>query len=284
MMPPAEQRHTSAALHGADATNDLPDLPFILEENTTLSMHFDMDSIQSVMRKHDPAHLVLGYSRTIMGFLFFQPAPAHIAMIGLGGGSLAKYCTKILPDARFTAVEINPRVIALRDKFKVPRDSHLFSVLHADGAEYVSDQSERVDVLLIDGFNEAGHAAELCSAEFYDNCHAKLKDGGVLAVNLLTSDPAFDTYTSRIRRSFRDNLLVIEADTPGNAIAFACKGDTFPPPHAELMDSVLALGPRHPLPLHHAAPRIMQQYAQHFGHPALAQDTPHSFRSHLGAQ
>jgi hypothetical protein len=38
------------------------------------------------MIKNDPEFLALGYTKTMMGFLFFQPNPKSIAMIGLGGG------------------------------------------------------------------------------------------------------------------------------------------------------------------------------------------------------
>ena len=283
-MKPSDQPGECQAQCTAATSIGMPDVPFILEENTTLSMHFDMDSIQSVMRKHDPEHLVLGYTRTIMGFLFFQPEPERIAMIGLGGGSLAKYCARHLPDVHFTAVEINARVIALRDKFRIPPDSPNFNVLHADGADYVANHTEKVDVLLIDGFNEAGHPAELCSAAFFDNCYAKLQDGGVLAVNLLTNETEFDSCTSRIYDSFKDNVLLVDADTPGNTIAFAYKGSVFPQPHAELMESVRMLGPRHPLPLHHAAPKIMQRFIEYAGYDKPEQASHHQFRSHLGAQ
>src|SRR5664279_3917355 len=177
------------------SSKNSPDEPFVYDEIDMLSMHFDLTSIQSVMRKNDPDSLVLSYTRTMMGFLFFQPEPQRIAMIGLGGGSLAKYCIKYLPDAYFTAIEINAQVIALRDKFHIPADSNKFSVLHANGADYVANKSDKVDVLLIDGFDEDGHSAKLCSAGFYDNCYAKLRDGGVMVVNLLASDLKFGTYT-----------------------------------------------------------------------------------------
>ena len=51
----------------------------------------------------------------MMGFLLFIPSPARILMVGLGGGSLAKFCFRHLPDAAIDVVEINPHVIALRD-------------------------------------------------------------------------------------------------------------------------------------------------------------------------
>jgi len=43
-------------------------------------------------------------------------------MIGLGGGSLVKYCLAALPDTAVTVVEIKPAVIALREAFGIPPD------------------------------------------------------------------------------------------------------------------------------------------------------------------
>lgn len=252
-----QQKHQEAAAAG------LPDMPFLCEEATTLSMHFDMSSMQSVMRKHDPAHLVLGYTRTMMGFLFFQPEPERIAMIGLGGGSLAKYCAKHLPQTHFTAVEVNERVIALRDKFKVPPDSDKFRVLHANGVDYVANRSEQVDVLLIDGFTEDGHPADLCSAGFYDNCYAKLREGGVMAVNLLANDPGYGSYLTRMRDSFGNQVVVVDAEETGNKVAFACKGHDFPPPREMLLERGRALGPNHPIALHNTAQKIMLRTTEH---------------------
>ncbi|MDO9281039.1 MAG: transferase [Methylotenera sp.] len=248
------------------ASNNPKDKPFIFEESETLSMHFDMRSIQSVMRKSDPANLVLGYTRTMMGFLFFNPNPEHIAMIGLGGGSLAKYCLKYLPDTHFTAVEINEQVIAIRDQFQIPADSLKFCVLHADGADYVTNKSDRADVLLIDGFDEDGHPSKLCSAGFYDNCYSKLNDGGVMVVNMLASDLKFGTYTARIRDSFEDKVVVVDSEEHGNKIAFAFKGEDFPISKETLLKRIRALGPQHPIPLHNTAQKIMLRLKTHTSH------------------
>src|SRR3546814_9997105 len=69
--------------------------------------------VQSIMSIDDPDRLMLDYTRQMMGFLLFNPSPQTIEMIGLGGGSLAKYCYKYLPDVSITAVEIDPEVIAV---------------------------------------------------------------------------------------------------------------------------------------------------------------------------
>lgn len=247
-------------------------MPFIYEESTTLAMHFDMNSIQSVMRKDDPERLVLGYTRTMMGFLFFHPEPERIAMIGLGGGSLAKYCVKYLPDTHFTAVEVNEKVIALRDKFRIPSDNEKFRVLHANGADYVANRSEKIDVLLVDGFNEDGHSTKLCSAGFYDNCYAKLRDDGVMAVNLLANDLKYGTYTSRMRDSFDDKVVVVDAEEHGNKIAFAYKGNNFPLAKGTLLERIRHLGPKHPIPLHNTAHKIMQRSSERITHAELEEN------------
>src|SRR5688572_12642688 len=98
-----------------DARLTLWTVAFVRDEDGTVWLDFGDGAVQSRMLRADPARLVLEYSRLMMGFLLFVPAPARIAMIGLGGGSLAKYCRARLPDADFTAVEISPEIMAYRD-------------------------------------------------------------------------------------------------------------------------------------------------------------------------
>ena len=236
--------------------------PFLHEGERDITLHFDFSATQSHMRKADPNQLILGYTRTMMGFLLFQPKPERIAMIGLGGGSLAKYCLRHVPDAHFTAVEINPKVIALRDKFRIPQDGPNFEVVCADGAVYVQNRSELVDVLLVDGFDRDGQPGQLCSAGFYDHCYAKLRDGGVLVVNMLSSDIKFGTYAARIRESFDDQVIIVEAEEFGNKIAFAYKGRDFPPLATSMSERVRDLGPTHTVALHIIAQKVIGRLKQ----------------------
>ena len=243
----------------SSSPQNLAGKPFLCEWEGGITLHFNYSAIQSHMRKAEPDKLTLAYTRTMMGFLLFQPKPERIAMIGLGGGSLAKYCLRHVPDAHFTAVEINPKVIALRDKFRIPPDGPNFKVVCADGAAYVRSRSKRVDVLLVDGFDRDGQPGPLGSAEFYDNCYTKLRDGGVLAVNLLEGDNKFGTYTARIRESFDDQVVVVEAEESGNQVAFAYKGMNFPPLATTVSNRVRDLGPIHPVSLRTIAHKVTRQ-------------------------
>ncbi|KAK0360144.1 hypothetical protein LTR94_028457 [Friedmanniomyces endolithicus] len=65
-----------------------------------------------------------------MCFALFVPDPRHIVMVGLGGGSLAKFCHRHFPRARITVLEIRDDVIALRDQFCLPPDDARLRILH----------------------------------------------------------------------------------------------------------------------------------------------------------
>ena len=109
------------------------DKPFILDSGQWRFLHFDLDAVQSAMSLQDPHKLSLAYTRKMMAFLLFNHAPARILLLGLGGGSLAKFCYRSLPGAAVTAVEMNPDVIRLREEFSIPRDDSRFRVICADG-------------------------------------------------------------------------------------------------------------------------------------------------------
>src|SRR5713101_2429053 len=82
---------------------DRYDKPFLVEDRKTRSLCFGIDgAVQSEMWLDDPESLVSAYTRKMMGFLLFRRRPREILMIGLGGGSLAKFCHRHLPSARMS--------------------------------------------------------------------------------------------------------------------------------------------------------------------------------------
>ena len=209
----------------------IPDLPqaqpFVFESRGAKALHFAIGQIQSRMQQGDPDALDLEYTRTMMGFLLFVPDPRDIAMIGLGGGSLAKFCHRFLPAVRIEVAEINPQVIALRDEFQIPADGERFSVLQCEGARFMRHPPRRFDALLIDGFDAVGMPHSLGTQRFYDDCREALKPDGVMVVNLHLSDKRHGLLVDRMRRSFDGAVLVVDDSEQCNSIAFACKGSTF---------------------------------------------------------
>lgn len=233
--------------------------PFIVDADGQRSLQFDGVTIQSQMALNDPGALALDYTRLMMAFLLFHPAPRRIAMIGLGGGSLVKYCLNTLPDTAITVVEIDPAVIALRNAFDIPPDGPRLQVLCCDGADYVRDAGEAPDVLIVDGFDVSGLPQQLCSVGFYDHCHAMLAEGGMMVANLWGGDRRYGLYTSRIRDSFDDRMVAVRADEDSNRIVFASKDRHFPPARALLRERAHALAGSHPIGLTSFAQRLDQR-------------------------
>ena len=93
----------------------------ISEEDGIRSLHLGSETVQSSMRISAPNDLVLAYTRAMMCFLLFVPEPSRVSMIGLGGGSLAKFIFHRLPNSRIVAIENNAQVIvAAHRQFHVP--------------------------------------------------------------------------------------------------------------------------------------------------------------------
>jgi spermidine synthase len=196
--------------------------PRVYRDGDSVSLQFYIGEIQSEMRASDPNLLVLAYTRTMAAFTLFYPQPKRIAIVGLGGGSIAKWCYHQLPAVDITAIEISAMVIALREHFYIPADNDRFRVICGDGADYVARTEDSPELLLVDGFDIHGQPPQLCSEEFYRNCYRTLASDGVLVANLC--DNEYQQPVDRIRRIFDHRVLIAIPEGGENRVAFAVKG------------------------------------------------------------
>jgi spermidine synthase len=197
--------------------------PFVSAGPAGLALHFRRDQLQSLMSVQRPYQLEVPYTKTMMGFLLLKPAPSHILMIGLGGGSLVKFCYQYLRATRITVVEINPHVIALRNMFHIPEDDARLKVVHADGAHFVQSAGPEFDVLMVDGFDAQGQSDQLSSSDFYEDCYRVLMPTGVMVANLDGEHPAHSVFVRRIQQVFEGNFLEMGVAERSNVIVFARK-------------------------------------------------------------
>jgi spermidine synthase len=214
------------------------------------SLHLGGDAIQSSIRLDAPDELALDYTRAMMAFLLFHPAPRDVLMIGLGGGSMARYIHQRMPGTRTSVVEINAKVLAAaRSMFHFPADDARLKVNIACGAEYLSQQSESADVLLVDGFDDGKQPTVLCTQAFYDSAHAALRTGGVMVVNFMAEEKKLDAYMQRIENSFDGYVASLLAEDRVNIIAFGFKRHPRQLAWAELKKRARLLKKLHDLPL-----------------------------------
>lgn len=226
-MPPTE-----LPLHAA---------PIVATRGDRRTLEFSPGEVQSEMLLSDPDALVLAYCRAIMCFALLVPRPRHILMVGLGGGSLAKFCYRHFPQARITVVELRADVIALREQFHVPPDDARFEVVHADAASYLACMPATADVLVVDGFDAEGLPAELGSARFYGDCRRALRDGGVMVANIFSYDPHYSAMCERLRLMFDGRVCRFDKVAGNNRILFAVKAPlTGPAPRALRVQRLVA--------------------------------------------
>lgn len=233
--------------------------PFVLDDGAGKSLHFTLGELQSRMLTQSPWRLDVDYTRTMMGFLLFHAAPARIGMIGLGGGSLAKFCHRYLPASKMLVLEINPHVIALRHEFQIPDDDERFEVIAVDGALFMQGEAPCFDVLLVDGFDQDGQPPALCAQRFYDDCFAALPEGGVLVVNLHYDHPDYPALVERISRSFSGNAVEVLSEEESNSIVFASRGPVISQRNVNLAKSLAGLDEEARLQLKSELVRIVWQ-------------------------
>lgn len=221
---------------------------YVSEKFGVRSLHIGSDTIQSSMRIARPCDLELSYTRSMMGFLLFNERPERVLMIGLGGGSLAKFIYHYLPWASTRVVEINPRVVAIaRQYFHVPPDDARFAVIVGDGAEYTARDGDSVDLLVVDGYDAESHVEALSSKAFYEACRRRLAARGILVVNLWGGDREFNDTLQRIEAAFPDGTLCLPAGKPGNIIVFAFRDRPDSPRWDALEQRALSLQQRYRL-------------------------------------
>lgn len=199
----------------------------ISEHQGIRSLHLGNTTVQSAMRLSAPNDLELSYTQAMLGFLLFNEPPENTLLIGLGGGSLAKFLYHRFAAMQLTAVEINPEVIkAAYHFFFLPDDTQRLKVIQADAVDHIVTQ-RGWDCILLDGFDADFQVAGLASESFYADCANALSRNGVLSVNLWGSDPNFEDYRQRLALTFDQRIISLPAQKRGNVIVFAFAA---PPP------------------------------------------------------
>ena len=230
--------------------------PYVEECKQFKTLYFDHETTQSMMDMQAPMRLVVSYTETMMGFLLFNSSPKSIAMVGLGGGSLPKYCHHHFPESSILVLENNPKIIALRERFHIPRNDDRFEVLECDGAIYLKNTDQTFDVLLIDGFSKSGQPSQLCSEDFYASCFACLNPDGVMMINFSGSTGLSRIYQERIDRIFNQATILLTEDEKMNQILFVCNGKLLSTAAEVLQKRSMKLSADHKISL----PRTLQNF------------------------
>jgi spermidine synthase len=205
----------------------LPEVNFS-EEGPLRHLHLGSEWIQGSMLVEAPTVLVHEYIQRMMAWLLFidpsTVAQRQAVQLGLGAGSLTKFCHKELR-MQTTAIELNPQVLqACRGWFKLPADNARMQVVLADAS--VEIRKDRwlgaVDALQVDLYDEEAAAPVLDSVEFYQDCRAALTDEGCMTVNLFGRSSSYQRSVDKMAAAFgADAIWAFKPTREGNTVVLA---------------------------------------------------------------
>jgi len=201
--------------------------PTISEGGGIRYLHFGTEWVQGAMWVSKPPHLVLEYTAQMMAWLLFLEPPRSqaIGLLGLGAGSLARFCLKYTP-SRLRVVEWNPLVTSACELyFKLPRPGRML-IEHLDAGVWVADPKhhETCAVLMVDLYDGQAAGPVRDSLAFYQHCHRVLDDIGVLTINLFGAHTSFERNIKRISQAFGGRLVSLPQIDAGNQVVLAFKG------------------------------------------------------------
>ena len=195
----------------------------IVDHADTRSLHFGTPHLQSRMRRGNPVELMVDYTRYMLAaLLFLDDKPGRILLLGLGGGSLAKFLLLHYPHCRIQVVEARATVIELAHSyFHLPQDPRL--QIHIGDAGLFLKEHPRLsyDLILIDIFDAWGPAETLANDDFFCACRAVLSETGIAGVNLWYHskadqvsalnrlETAFDRWVLNLPVPDKDNHIVL---------------------------------------------------------------------------
>lgn len=179
---------------------------------------------QSCMDMQRPDHIELNYVRMMLGSLYLKPQPRSILIVGLGGGTLPRLLTKMLPQARIDVVEIDPAVVRVAQQYFGFAPSERVRVIEADGRVYVKRairEKRQYDLIMLDAFDHEYIPEHLLTQEFLREVKTLLAPGAVLAANTFSSSRLYDhesvTYASVFGTFFnlkRENRVILASNAP----------------------------------------------------------------------
>ena len=91
-----------------------------------------------------------------------------------------------------------------------------------DGAHYISQRSDPIDVLLVDAFDPVGVAPALATSNLcYFQAERRLSPRGVMVMNFSGAPNRYVTHIERIRAAFGGSTLLVPVAADDNLLSFA---------------------------------------------------------------
>jgi spermidine synthase len=196
------------------------------------AMYFVRDGgdlmLQTRVNLARPDLLLVGYTRGLFASYLFTPAPSRVLIVGLGGGAMVRFLEEHEPVLAIDAVDIDPVVVDIAQRYFGTRQSERVRLLAADGYDFIRESPDLYDVIYMDVFlrpsdetDAAGAPLRIKDAPFYVAMRERLTPNGVVAFNLLPH-PRREADVEELRQVF-PQVYVFHVESELNWVAVATR-------------------------------------------------------------
>jgi len=149
------------------------------------------EAYQSQVNLANPHLLRFNYLQHMFASYLLLPEQKKVLVVGLGGGSMVHFLQKHDAECEVDAVEIDPVVVQLAERFFLLKQTKNVRVIVADAFEYFAENEAKYDVIYMDAFLKPSDATDRTGAplkmrtiEFYKQLQSHLTDGGSVVFNI----------------------------------------------------------------------------------------------------
>src|SRR4051812_36701619 len=108
------------------------------------------EALESAVDLADPLVLQVGYTKSLFAGLYFEPKPARVLMIGLGGAGFHRLFAAAFPESTIQTVELDPKVFELCQERMGFKPTDKTPVALTDGRMFVKRDKTKWDWIVLD--------------------------------------------------------------------------------------------------------------------------------------
>ncbi|MGB6222161.1 spermidine synthase [Haloferula sp.] len=145
--------------------------------------------------------------------------PQSVLMLGLAGGTALRILRQLLPDCRFTAVDIDRKVVEVAREY-MKLDEIGMKMVFADAYQWAGGRKERYDVIIDDCYlagDEDVYRPEKKPSRGIDILTELLAPGGLFLTNLVTG-AGHRRVQSRTRAAFKRRFEQVRSVTTPDSL------------------------------------------------------------------
>ena len=159
----------------------------VVDGHGVRSLHFESAARQSAIDLMVPDRIELAYLRSMLSALLFVPKPKRILLLGLGGGTLARFFSRHFLDAEIVVVELRQAVVDIARRYFLLEAAPSLSIHVMDANDFLrehvsGDGGRPFDLLIVDIFDGEGPSVLLQETCFLYRLRDVLSPEGVMAL------------------------------------------------------------------------------------------------------